>query len=266
MTDLKIEKWKKAITFFIISSIIVSILIFLQLIVFSDTKGIAGKETALLNSKYEDKLCEIILRFESSQIILYKADNLWWGKSFINNEYVTFPLNQQKIASFIKSLSSIRKVYHISDNVLLYKDYKLDENGFFVEARDDSKAILLDLCFGIQNYNGAKISFRTGKSTSIYETESDLSIFLYTDTHRWSDMLLLPKETAFFEETEVLQCSIDNLPIFTESRAELESFLYKLKTYRGSLVLAPNKSNLFDNSHIILIETPKSHKIIYLKK
>ncbi len=264
MTEIKAAKWKKSIFFLMICSILIGVLLFIRTILFSGTKGISGKDTALLNPKYQDAVSEIYLRSGISEVFLYKKENFWWGSASIENENVIFPLNSNKILDFIKTLSSIRKVYHISDNASLYKDYNLDGNAFYIEARDSSKAILLELFTGRLNYNGAKISFRTGKSISIYETESDLVPYIHTQAEKWADMLLLPAEHAAFDETEALGCSIDGIPVFPDNRTELEAFLHKMITARGSVIqpgFADNR-NVTVFSHIVLIETPQ--KIIRL--
>ncbi|MBO4439186.1 MAG: DUF4340 domain-containing protein [Spirochaetaceae bacterium] len=262
MTEIKAAKWKKIIFFLMICSILIGVLLFIRTILFSGTKGISGKDTALLNPKYQDAVSEILLRSGTSEILLYKKEKFWWGSVLIDNENVIFPLNSNKISDFIKTLSAIRKVYHISDNVSLYKDYNLDNNAFYIEARDSSKAILLELFTGRLNYNGAKISFRTGKSTSIYETESDLVPYIHTQAEKWADMQLLPAEHAAFDETEVLGCSIDGIPAFQDNRTELEAFLHKLITARGSVIQPGFANNTTDFSRMVLIEMPQ--KIIRL--
>ena len=263
MTELKAAKWEKTIFFLMLSSILIGVLLFIRTILFSGTKGISGKDTALLNPKYQDAVSEFLLRSGTSEVFLYKKENFWWGSVSIDNENVIFPLNSNKISDFIKTLSAIRKVYHISDNASLYKDYNLDGNAFYIEARDSSKAILLELFTGRLNYNGAKISFRTGKSTSIYETESDLVPYIHTQAEKWADMQLVPVYAAF-EETEVLGCSIDGIPAFQDNRIELEAFLHKVLSARGSVIqpgFAADRSTA-DFAHIMLIETPQ--KIIRL--
>ena len=262
MTEIKAAKWKKTIVFLMICSILIGVLLFIRTILFSGTKGISGKDTALLNPKYQDAVSEILLRSGTSEILLYKKENFWWGTVSIDNENVIFPLNSNKISDFIKTLSAIRKVYHISDNVSLYKDYNLDNNAFYIDARDNSKAILLELFTGRLNYNGAKINFRTGKSTSIYETESDLVPYIHTQAEKWADMQLLPAEHAAFDETEVLGCSIDGIPAFQDNRTELEAFLHKLITARGSVIQPGFANNTTEFSRIVLIETPQ--KVIRL--
>ncbi len=262
MTEMKAAKWKKTIVFLMICSILIGVLLFIRTILFSGTKGISGKDTALLNPKYQDAVSEILLRSGTSEILLYKKENFWWGSVSIDNENVIFPLNSNKISDFIKTLSAIRKVYHISDNVSLYKDYNLDNNAFYIEARDSSKAILLELFTGRLNYNDAKISFRTGKSTSIYETESDLVPYIHTQAEKWAAMQLLPAEHAAFDETEVLGCSIDGIPAFQDNRTELEAFLHKLITARGSVIQPGFANNTTEFSRMVLIETPQ--KIIRL--
>ncbi|MBO4759115.1 MAG: DUF4340 domain-containing protein, partial [Spirochaetaceae bacterium] len=189
----------------------------------------------------------------------------WLGRATIDNQEVVFPLNNVKISEFLKALSSIRKVYHISDNVSLYKDYNLDSNAFAIEARDSSKAILLELFLGNLNYSASKIAFRTGKSTAIYETESDLAPYRHTEPESWADMQLLPAEHAAFDETEVMAYSIVPIPKVQEIRIlkEFESFCHKLLTARGSVIqpgFANNQSTIF--SRMVLIETPQ--KIIRL--
>ncbi len=266
MTEIKAAKWKKTIVFLMICSILIGVLLFIRTILFSGTKGISGKDTALLNPKYQDAVSEILLRSGTSEILLYKKENFWWGTVSIDNKNVIFPLNSNKISDFIKTLSAIRKVYHISDNVSLYKDYNLDNNAFYIEARDSSKAILLELFTGRLNYNGAKISFRTGKSISIYETESDLVPYIHTQPEKWADMLLLPAEHAAFAETEVLGCSIDVIPVFQDNRTELEAFLHKLITARGSVIQPGFANNTIDFSRMVLIETPqKIIRLLFIK-
>ena len=257
MTELKAKKWRRAVVFFISASFIVCIFLILNCTVFSKTKGISSKDTVFLNPKYSDSLSQIYLCENNSDIMLYKKDSVWWGKTNKDGHSITFPLNKQKISSFISTLSSIRKIYHISDNVSLYKDYKLDENAFFAEARDANESILFDLYIGNENYNGTKIAFRTGKSTAIYETEENLKIFLHSDAQSWADMQLIPPELCLFEEAEVMRCSIDRNPVFESNRTDFEEYIHKLKNSRGSVVLSPEESNIAEQpAHEILLETP----------
>lgn len=260
MTEIKLQKWKRIILFFILSSILTVILLFVRLTIFSQTKGISGKETAILNPKYKDSLKEIRLKSSASELFFLKKNDLWWGSLEKDNLKITFPLNKSKIDSFINTLSSIRKVYHISDNVSLYKDYKLDSDAFYIQARDNSKAILLELFTGKLNYNASKISFRTGKSTSIYETDSDLIPYIHTEAEKWADMQLLPSYFSF-KESEVLSCSIDGFAVYEGNRMEMESFIHKVLASRGSVILPSyiNNMNEADCAHIILIETPQNN-------
>ena len=271
MTEIKALKWKKAIYFFIISSIIISILLFVKLTAFSKTKGIQGKDTAILNPKYESALSEFLLKTggtSSAEIAIYQKDGFWQGRAIVDNVEAVFPLNSKRMAEFIKTLDSIRKVYHITDNVSLYKDYGLDGGAFFIEARDSSRAILLELFLGKLNYNGTKIAFRTGKSTAIYETQADLSPYCHTEPESWADMLLLPQTYAAFEEAEVLACIIDGAPVFQDNRTDFETFVHKVISARGSAVKPPFAANVAtsDLEHILLIETPqKVVRLFFLK-
>lgn len=271
MTELKASKLKRIIQIFFVSSVLIGIMLFVRLAVFSSTKGISGKDTAILNPKYEDTVSEILLKSAESdtgEIRLFKQDGFWLGRATIDNQETVFPLNNAKFSEFLKALSSIRKVYHISDNVSLYKDYNLDSNAFAIEARDSSKAILLELFLGNLNYSASKISFRTGKSTAIYETESDLAPYRHIEPESWADMLLLSAEHAAFDETEVLICTVDGSEVFQDNRTELETFVHKLIASRGSVVKPPfldNSSRLSrteDFAHIVLIEAP--NKVIRL--
>ena len=66
MTESKALKWKKLIVFFAVSSVLISAMLFIRLAFFSGTKGIAGKETAILNPKYENDLSEFLLKSGSA--------------------------------------------------------------------------------------------------------------------------------------------------------------------------------------------------------
>ncbi len=262
MTASKALKWKKSICIFAVSSVLISILLFIRLAVFSGTKGIPGKETAILNPKYQESLSEFLLKAgsaDTAEISLFKKDGIWQGSAAVDGITVVFPLNGKRMTEFINTLDSIRKVYHISDNVSLYKDYNLDGGAFFIEARDSAKSILLELFLGKLNYSGAKIAFRTGKSTAVYETESDLAPYCHTEPESWADMLLLPAYTASVDESEVLACMVDGVPVFQDNRTELESFIHKVAASRGSAVKPPfaQSVNASDFVHILLIETPQ---------
>lgn len=262
MTEIKAAKWKKSIFFLMICSILIGVLLFIRTILFSGTKGISGKDTAILNPKYEDIVSEILLKSaesDAAEMRLFKQDGIWQGSAAVDGITVFFPLNGKRMAEFINTLDSIRKVYHISDNVSLYKDYNLDGGAFFIEARDSAKSILLELFLGKLNYSGAKIAFRTGKSTAIYETESDLAPYCHTEPESWADMLLLPADTASVDESEALACMVDGVPVFQDNRTELEAFVHKVAASRGSAVKPPfaQSVNASDFVHILLIETPQ---------
>lgn len=150
-----------------------------------------------------------------------------------------FPADGTIVENFIDTLSQKRTLFVFSKNSSAWKSLLLDtENALQVRAEAQNATILCDVFFGIENYNSKRISLRTARDVTVFQTENNLYPYLKTDPSWWANMQLFPvsfsasdiQRITFNTDTRYVRSSV-------QSSAELENYTRILTGSRGTHIV-----------------------------
>ena len=176
--------------------IVLTFLIFLYVLSFflnSIKNGGKIIKSPLINPSNIEKISKIKIEDGYNKITLTKKLTMWAGE---NNYGLSFSVEGKKIDSFFATFSKTRKIATVNKKTGL-KNFGLDT--------DNSKKITYTLgnsqsytiFFGNYDFTGTKIYFNTEKGDCVFETNSEIDIFVNAKTSFWTDPMLIP---AIFPE------------------------------------------------------------------
>ena len=171
--------------------IVLTFLIFLYVLSFflnSIKNGGKIIKSPLINPSNIEKITKIEIEDGYNKITLTKKLTKWAGE---NNFGLNFPVEGNKIENFFAAFSKTRKIATVNKKTDL-KNFGLDT--------DNSKKITYTLensqsytiSFGNYDFTGTKIYFNTEKGNSVFETNSEIDIFVNAKTSFWTDPMLIP--------------------------------------------------------------------------
>lgn len=170
--------------------IVLTFLIFLYVLSFflnSIKNGGKIIKSTLINPSNIEKTTKIEIEDGYNKITLTKKLTKWAGE---NNFGLNFSVESNKIESFFATFSKTRKITTVNKKTDL-KNFGLDT--------DNSKKITYTLensqsytiSFGNYDFTGTKIYFNTEKGNSVFETNSEIDIFVNAKTSFWTDPMLI---------------------------------------------------------------------------
>lgn len=141
-------------------------------------------QSALLNPSVREKISLVLIQEKDKQLVLKSSEGRW----FCESDGITTSANPELVNIFLDRLSKIRKMYKISD-----RKEAMAELGL---AGDDSKTVVLvdsaqktaaRLSFGQEDSLTSRIAVATLGGKVSYETENDVSPYLYADINFWTE-------------------------------------------------------------------------------
>ena len=193
-----------------IAIIVTILLVFLSVCAFVLPKERRFKEktftTAYLSSDVAKNIDEINLSGAGFALKLKKVEGKKdEKKSWIANlgETFSFPVDSTTVESFISTLTKIRAVNEVSKKADSWNNLGVGENAFVVEIFCASD-VPVRLYFGKSGMGSSRISFRSEKSVSTYQTENDIDTFLQTDPSFWADPYLIAGNERNAEDLQLV--------------------------------------------------------------
>lgn len=146
--------------------------------------------SALINPSNKKDITYINFFGNHQEFTLKKSGEIWTGTVCFDDIEMDFPVDQDKVNSFIEDFSDLRKVYLVSKNTA-NSDFGL-ENGFEISYKGKND---LDhkLFFGNSDFSGTKRYFSNESSKAVFKTDSSLDRFLLADFKLWTDPLIIPQ-------------------------------------------------------------------------
>lgn len=171
--------------------IVLTFLIFLYVLSFflnSIKNGGKIIKSTLINPSNIEKTTKIEIEDGYNKITLTKKLTKWTGES---DDGLNFPVEENNIESFFAAFTKTRKIAEVNKKTDL-KNFGLDT--------DNSKKITYTLensqsytiFFGNYDFTGTKIYFNTENGDSVFETNSEIDIFVNAKTSFWTDPMLIP--------------------------------------------------------------------------
>ncbi len=176
--------------------------------IFPAGKGPGKISSSFLPPQSEARIQSVSLfspQTDETVILEKSGGGQWQGRQ----DDVVFPADETVVSNFIEVLSRRRDLYSLSSSPAAWASYGLaDDSAFRIQVRDGGGNIGADLYVGNENYTARRLSFRSGRDVSSFQTENDLYPFLKTDAKWWADMRLFPVKDGGFEPDQIQSVSV----------------------------------------------------------
>ncbi len=251
-------KQTNIIFFNLICITVCTILILVYVLFARNSTNLKTEQTSLLNKKYLPLIDSIIIEDPlTNEKIELINNNFWQGR--IETKEETFPL-RLSIPIMLEELSKTRKVQLVSNSINSWASYELLPEQALSICFQNSKTgeIYSKVYFGIENFSGSNIYFRTDKST-VYQTRNDFSKYL-TASNYWADTALIPSYLGFTENTiqRIIVTTEDSKKTILEKDSEpFSSFVNRMLLSTGK----PVSYGLLNPVTIITIENGDGSEI-----
>lgn len=150
--------------------------------------------TALVNTKYD--ISKIIISSNTSgELSLYNFVDFWGGRFFNGSNYVYFPVDEDKIKSFLelsKQIQELDKIVSAKSKEQL-DTYDVTENSLTVSYFDNTDNCVSKINFGAMNQTMDKIFLSTEKNMTVYAIDSKIAYYLECSVNFWADKNLIPQ-------------------------------------------------------------------------
>ena len=185
---------KKVLLGFAICDFILLVLFAASFIFKSKSNTIETRETVLLNAASLKSISRIVITDGSSggeSVTLRRNDDFWSGTDSVTN--TVWPADPQLVRNLMDSLVQVRTVRVKAVSQDSWEDLGIDEeNAFSIQIMDEGSNEILSLYFGHVDSLTQRISFRTSKDNTSYETDFEMRSYLNSSSSFWADPFLFP--------------------------------------------------------------------------
>lgn len=136
---------------------------------------------------------EIFNARDKKKIIISKNDNVWIGTDDDSNMELNWPCDIQTIENFLSEAEKENFLYKKAEKVSSWASLGVDEkNSCRVSFFKNGSEKVSEFFFGIEDPVTERISFRTSKEQTVWETKTSVSNFLFKDASFWADPYIEP--------------------------------------------------------------------------
>ncbi|HAK68372.1 MAG TPA: hypothetical protein DEO40_07685 [Treponema sp.] len=155
-----------------------------------------SKQTALLNANHISSIKSIKIEgFEHGErqyVVLSKHGSVWEGYDSLTGS--RWPADLQAVEKCIENAASIVNVRTVASKSSSWKSFGVDdESASKISVFSEDGSVLTSLCFGKSDGLTRRISFRTSRDETVYETDYSLSPYLTASSSFWADPFIYPQ-------------------------------------------------------------------------
>ena len=176
---------------------LIIILIFSYLLSFVRNRAQSEKRESVKSALINPKNSEAITRFEfSSQdgvIQIFKdGDNDFWKICRPGNAEC-LPADSKKLENLLSDFTKVRNMYKISDKITRNSSFGLTDTSAF-SVRYYYNGTFDELIFGNQDFSLSSRYMMSGRNTSVYEINDEISKYLSSSVQFWAEPYLISRE------------------------------------------------------------------------
>lgn len=202
-------------------SVLAGLMIFLYLMSFAielKNNSVTFIKTAIINPSKAELLKDFNIAQNGNSLKFRKENGIWFC---VEND-VEYPVEQNQVENFIKSLKNIIKMYKIvynSDYNSLHFAIK-SYFSFSYSFQDDTDANT-EIFFGPCDFSNTKRIVKIPSLNSYFKTEDVFGNFLSTDLNFWIDPYFIPKSLFQIGEGKNTESEISRIIYVTENQSKV---------------------------------------------
>jgi len=218
-----------------------SIILLSLIALFAFSFVLSGKKTEVIQASFinnSKNVSVVKMSYENSFLTLTNYGDFWGAELNSNSTTLFFPCDTQVVENFLKASALKNNLYKVSDNLKQWEVLGLTENeSFSVQYFDENSNVLSSIFFGKINPSSDRISFRTNKSISSYQVDSDILNYLKIESKFWADPYLVPRSVSGVLSSNLIQSisySVEEKPFTQVSKSNFAQIANKIGEYRHS--------------------------------